>query len=60
MARKPTLALIRNRLKLAAASISRLTKYQLRKGRAVSYGVLTVPSPNTTLGRTPDPFTGGN
>ena len=60
MAKKPTLRLIQRRLELAAASISRLTRYQLKKGRAVSYGVLTVPTPNEVIGRTPTPFSGGN
>lgn len=60
MAKKPTLRLIQRRLELAAASINRLTTYQLRHGKPISYGVLTVPPPNTTPGRTPNPFTGGN
>lgn len=60
MPRKPTLKRVQARMKLVSRSISSLTKYQLRKGRAVSYGVFTVPSPNTVLGRTPSPFTGGN
>jgi hypothetical protein len=60
MAKKPTLRLIQRRLQLAADSISRLTRYQLRHGKPISYGVLTVPTPNTVPGRVPNPFTGGN
>lgn len=58
--RVPTIKKVQARLRLAAATISSLTRRQLRKGKPVSYGVLTVPTPNVTAGRTPNPFTGGN
>jgi hypothetical protein len=58
--RVPTLKKVQARMRLLAATISSLTRRQLRKGKPVSYGVFTVPVPNTTPGRIPNPFTGGN
>jgi hypothetical protein len=46
--------------KRLASSIKRLTSYCLRKGKPIPWGVFVLPPPNTTLGRTPNPFTGGN
>lgn len=60
MGRRVTMAGVKRRLELAASSIKRLTLHQLKKGKPVSWGVLTPPAPNTTLGRTPNPFSGGN
>jgi hypothetical protein len=59
--RIPTVKKVQSRMRLLAATIRSLTKRQLRKGKPVSYGVFdaTLP-PNTTEGRTPNPFSGGN
>jgi len=60
MPTRVTVAHSTNLLEKTARNIKRLTEWSLRKGRAIPYGVLTPPTPNTTIGRTPDPFTGGN
>lgn len=59
MATKVTIAHTRRLLARAASSIRRLAQHSLKKGRPVPWGTLTPPPANTTLGRTPDPFTGG-
>jgi hypothetical protein len=58
--RTMTLARVRSRMKLLARSITSLTRKELRKGKAVSYGTFTDPGPNTNQLRFPDPFSGGN
>jgi hypothetical protein len=58
--RVPTLKKVQARMRLLASTISSLTARQLRKGKPVSYGAFTVPPPNVTPGRTPNPFSGGN
>lgn len=55
-----TLARVKRRLAQLASNINALTKREIAKGRAISYGVLAPPPPNTVKGRTPDPFSGGN
>lgn len=56
-----TLAQVRSTMRLLEHRISRLTRRQLRKGLPVSYGVFDSRVPaNTTLGRTPTPWTPGN
>jgi hypothetical protein len=55
-----TLARVKRRLAQLASNINSLTKREIKGGRAISFGTLTPPSPNTTKGRTPTPFSGGN
>lgn len=57
---KISLARVKRDLEAAAHSIKRMTEKAIRDGKPVPYGTLTVPTPNTTPGRTPAPFTGGN
>lgn len=59
-ATRPNLRKTRRLLKAAAASISRLAAHSLKNGKPIPWGVLTPPPPNTILGRTPTPFSGGN
>lgn len=60
MARKITQANVLAKLRALASSINRLTERELRLGKPISWGVLVPPAPNTTRGRTPNPFSGGN
>jgi len=55
-----TLARVKRRMAQLASNINSLTKREIAKGKAISFGVLVPPPPNVTKGRTPDPFTGGN
>jgi hypothetical protein len=55
-----TLKRVQRRMAQLAGNINSLTLRELRKGKPVSFGTLTPPAPNTTLGRTPNPFSGGN
>ena len=55
-----TLKKVQRRMRQLASNINSLTLRELKKGRPVSYGVFTAIPPNTTLGRTPTPFSGGN
>jgi hypothetical protein len=59
-ATRPNLRKTAALLRAAAASINRLAAHSLKKGKPVPWGTLTPPPPNTTLGRTPTPFSGGN
>jgi hypothetical protein len=59
--RVPTIKKVQRRMLLLANTISSLTRRQLKKGKPVSYGVFNAAlPPNTILGRTPTPFSGGN
>lgn len=60
MPRVMTLKRVQGRMRLLARSITSLTRRQLRQGKPVSYGMFAVPTPNGVLGRTPNPFSGGN
>lgn len=59
-ATRPNLRRTQSLLNALAVSINRLTEHNLKKGKPVPWGVLTPPPPNTVLGRTPAPFSGGN
>jgi hypothetical protein len=41
-------------------SIRSLTEQQLKKGKAISYGLFVDPGPNTNPTRFPATFSGGN
>jgi hypothetical protein len=58
--RTMTLARVRSRMRLLQRSITSLTRKQLKRGKAVSYGTFADPGPNTNQLRFPNPFTGGN
>lgn len=55
-----TLKKVQATMRLLAHRISRLTLRETRLGKPISYGVFSVPAPNTDLRRTPNPFSGGN
>lgn len=59
-ATRPNLRRTQSLLNQLADSINRLAAHSLKKGKPVPWGVLTPPTPNTVLGRTPTPFSGGN
>lgn len=60
MARRITLKGIQRQMARLARSINRARTQALRKGNPIPWGELTPPAPNTTRGRVPSPFTGGN
>jgi hypothetical protein len=47
-------------MKSLEATINRLRANALAKGKPIPFGTFTPVAPNTVLGRTPTPFTGGN
>jgi hypothetical protein len=55
-----TVKRVQRRLAALAGSIKALADRATRKGKPIPWGVLVPPPPNTTPGRTPAPFTGGN
>lgn len=57
---RPNLRRTTSLMKALADSINRLKDASLKRGQPIPYGTLTPPSPNTVLGRVPNPFTGGN
>lgn len=60
MGKRVTVAGARRKLEDAARSISSVRKAQIRRGKAIPFGPLTVPEPNRDPNRQPLPFTGGN
>jgi hypothetical protein len=60
MASKVTMRHTQNLMARLASSINRLAQHSLKKGKPVPFGPMTPPTPNTVLGRAPNPFTGGN
>jgi hypothetical protein len=60
MPAKQTVKKCQRKMKSLAVSINALTRRELRLGKPISFGVMTVIPPNVTPGRTPNPFSGGN
>lgn len=58
--RRVTLARVRNVMRRLDRSIRSLTDQQLKKGKAISYGLFVDPGPNTNPTRFPATFSGGN
>jgi hypothetical protein len=60
MPAKQTVKKCQKKMLSLQVSINALTRRELRLGKPVSFGFMTVIPPNTTIGRTPLPFSGGN
>lgn len=60
MPAKQTVKKCQRKMVSLQVSINALTRRENRLGKAVSFGPMIVPAPNTDKRRLPNPFSGGN